>query len=97
MTDTFGRALQAITEDGDSAFLFAQRDFSSLGEHDLTEREQDLLQAAAAEAGEDDVSGFQFSPDRGPAGFMKLGDIEGMVHSRRFREALDYYQYKLEN
>jgi len=65
MTDAFGRALQAITENGEAAFLFSQRDFSPLGtDHGLDDEQQDLLQAAAADA--DEVAGFQFNPLQRP-------------------------------
>lgn len=95
MSDAFGRALQAITDDSEAAFLFSQGDFSSLGEADLTEREQQLLTAAAEDA--DEVAGFQFRPEDPPSAFMKLGDIKEAVRPERFREALEYYQYQLEN
>lgn len=65
MTDAFGKALQVITEDGDAAFLFSQRDFSPLGsDHGLSDEQQDLIQAAAEDA--DEVAGFQFNPLQRP-------------------------------
>lgn len=65
MTDAFGKALQAITEDGDAAFLFSQRDFSPLGDdHGLNDEQLDLIQAAAEDA--DEVAGFQFNPNQRP-------------------------------
>ena len=90
MTDAFGRALQAITEDGDAAFLFAQRDFTPLGEdHGLTEEQQDLIQAAAEDA--DEVAGFQFNP-------MQRPDSDGYyryeltnIQSVPFRQAVSAY------
>jgi len=97
MSDAFGRALQAIAGDGDAAFLFSQGDFSSLDEDDLSDREKDLIQAAAEDA--DEVTGFELSPDtpldRGPDGYLTITMTN--VRSERFREALDYYQYKLKN
>lgn len=98
--ETFGKALEGMVNDGAAATTFAAGDFTPLGDHDLTPAEQALLQAAASEI--PDVSGFS-SPflkldyiGETEKNFVKLGDIHGQF-GPRFREASDYYQYKLKD
>jgi len=98
--ESFGRALEAMVNDADAAANFGHGDFGQLANQDLTPAEQALLQAAAAEM--PDVSGFGESflklgyIGETEKNILKLGDIGGDF-GPRFREASDYYQYKLKD
>lgn len=103
----FGKALEAMVNDGDAAASLANGDFEALPDLDatFTPAEQAMLQAAASEIPE--VSGFSNQ-------FLKLGYIGeteknlGYVGETeknlttiqsqfgpRFREAAEYYRFEL--
>ena len=64
------KLLEGILNDSEMAGRIAGRDFSDLGEGELTEAERALLSAAGTDL-DDDVSGFAIDA------FLKLGDIDG--------------------
>lgn len=96
--ESTGEVLEGIAQDAELAEQVAAGDYAGLADKDLADAERALLEAAASELGDDDVSGF--------AGYLQIGDIKGDSHSILFpkveivhlsatRDVIDYLGYKL--
>lgn len=96
--ESTGEVLEGIAQDAELAEQVAAGDYTGLADKDLADAERALLEAAASELGDDDVSGF--------AGYLQIGDIKGDSHSILFpkveivhlsatRDVIDYLGYKL--
>ena len=96
--ESTGEVLEGIAQDAELAEQVAAGDYAGLADKDLADAERALLEAAASELGDDDVSGF--------AGYLQIGDIKGDSHSILFpkveivhlsatRDVIDHLGYKL--
>lgn len=71
------QVLEGVLNDDDAAGAVAEGDFSGFADAELTGAERALLQAAASELVDDEVSGFAFGKGRDVKGFGKIPDIPG--------------------
>ena len=84
-------ALAQLTDDAEASAKVATGDFEAIGDPDLTDAERALLQAAASELAENDVSGF-ITLDNG----LKHGNItldNGLKFMPGVRQSLDYISF----
>lgn len=104
--DALRAALKTAFDSDDAASAMAGGDFSVLSDADLTDDEREMVQAAAAEIADNDVSGFahQLSAGLEPNAITLDNGIEqaitldnGIKFMPNVRRSLDYYIITMEN
>lgn len=96
--ESTGKVLEGIPQDAELAEQVAAGDYTGFADEDLTDAERALLEAAASELGDYDVSAF--------SAYLKFGDIKGESRSFVFpkveihhlsatRDVINYLGHKL--